>query len=297
MKVIIDKFSGFCHGVLKTIETTEKILAKNPDKHIFVLGEIIHNHKEITRLGNIGLKTIEVSDLEEVAHDYPDSIIIIRAHGEPPSTYKKVKDLNLNLIDATCARVKSLQRIVEKYHSNGYYIIIFGKEQHPEVIGLRGFCEDECDVIQNSDQIENLNLKNNNVVLISQTTMNKKQFLNTAEILNRKINDLNNSGSNINFEIVDSTCKAVTNREDSLIEFAKSVDCVLFVSGKNSSNGQSLYQTALLANPNTFFIESFDEIDFSIIEKMNTIGISGATSTPNWYMEEIKNAIEQKYSN
>ncbi|MEI6090791.1 MAG: 4-hydroxy-3-methylbut-2-enyl diphosphate reductase [bacterium] len=297
MTVLIDKFSGFCHGVLKTIETTEKILAENPGKNIFVIGEIIHNHKEIVRLDNIGLKTIEVVDLENVARDFPDCIIIIRAHGEPPSTYKKIKELNLKLIDATCARVKSLQRFVEKYHSAGYHIIIFGKDQHPEVVGLRGFCENECDVIQYDKQIENLTFKSNNVVLISQTTMNKKQFLATAEILNKKINDINHAGSNINFEVVDSTCKAVTNREDSLIEFAKSVDCLLFVSGKNSSNGKSLYQTALSANPNTYFIEGYEEIDFNIISKMNTIGISGATSTPNWYLEEIKNAIENKYSN
>lgn len=297
MKVLIDKFAGFCHGVLKTIETTEMILTQNPDKKIFVIGEIIHNQMEIARLEKIGLKTIEVSDMEEVARKYPDSIIIIRAHGEPPSTYKKAKELNLNLIDATCARVKSLQRFVENYHSAGYQIIIFGKDQHPEVVGLRGFCEDKCNVIQDSEEIKNISFKSRFVVLISQTTMNKKLFLNVADILESKIKKLNKNGANIKFELVDSTCKAVTNREDSLIKFAESVDCLLFVSGRNSSNGKSLYQTALSANPNTYFIERFEEIDFSIIEKMNTIGISGATSTPNWYMEEIKNALENKYSN
>lgn len=297
MKVLIDKFAGFCHGVLKTIETTEMILTQNPDKKIFVIGEIIHNQMEIARLEKIGLKTIEVSDMEEVARKYPDSIIIIRAHGEPPSTYKKAKELNLNLIDATCARVKSLQRFVENYHSAGYQIIIFGKDQHPEVVGLRGFCEDKCNVIQNSEEIENISFNSRFVVLISQTTMNKKLFLNVADILESKIEELNKNGANIKFELVDSTCKAVTNREDSLIKFAESVDCVLFVSGRNSSNGKSLYQTALSANPNTYFIERFEEIDFSIIQKMNTIGISGATSTPNWYMEEIKDTLENKYSN
>lgn len=297
MKVLIDKFAGFCHGVLKTIETTEMILTQNPDKKIFVIGEIIHNQMEIARLEKIGLKTIEVSDMEEVARKYPDSIIIIRAHGEPPSTYKKAKELNLNLIDATCARVKSLQRFVENYHSAGYQIIIFGKDQHPEVVGLRGFCEDKCNVIQDSEEIENISFNSRFVVLISQTTMNKKLFLNVADILESKIEELNKNGANIKFELVDSTCKAVTNREDSLIKFAESVDCVLFVSGRNSSNGKSLYQTALSANPNAYFIERFEEIDFSIIEKMNTIGISGATSTPNWYMEEIKDTLENKYSN
>lgn len=296
MIVQIDKYAGFCHGVLKTIETTEKILSENPDKKVFVIGDIIHNHKEISRLENIGLITIEVDELENVARDFPDSIIIIRAHGEPPSTYEKVKQLNLNLIDATCARVKSLQRFVEKYHSAGYHIIIFGKDQHPEVIGLRGFCEDECDVIQNSEQIAEITFKSRFVVLISQTTMNKKQFLSAAEILDKRIEELNkNNTTPIQFELVDSTCKAVTNREDSLIEFAKSVDCVLFVSGKNSSNGKSLFQTALSANPNTYFIENIDEINFDIVGKMNTIGISGATSTPNWYMEEIKKVIVNKY--
>ncbi len=296
MKVIIDKFAGFCHGVLKTIETTERILAKNTDKDVFVIGEIIHNHKEIQRLEDVGLKTIELPDLEDVNKKYPDSMIIIRAHGEPPSTYNKIKELNLNLVDATCARVKSLQRFVHKYHAAGYHIIIFGKDQHPEVIGLRGFCEDKCDVIENSEQIENLKFKSKFVVLISQTTMNKKQFLRVAEILDHKIEELNRTGANIKFELVDSTCKAVTNREDSLIEFAKSVDCVLFVSGRNSSNGKSLYQTALQANPNTFFIETFDEIDFDIIKDMNVIGISGATSTPNWFMEEIKIVLENKFN-
>lgn len=296
MKVLIDEFAGFCHGVLKTIETTEKILEQNKDKEVYVIGEIIHNQMEIRRLEDVGLKTIELSDMNEVVQNKPDSIIIIRAHGEPPSTYEKAKDLGLNLIDATCSRVKSLQRLVEKYHANGYHIIIYGKDNHPEVIGLRGFCAEECEVIQNADQIDNLNFKYNNVILISQTTMNKKQFHKTAEILNQKINELNHNGAKINFEVIDSTCKAVTNREDSLMEFAKSVDCVLFISGKNSSNGKSLYQTALSANPNTYFIEKFDEIDFDLIKNMNVIGISGATSTPNWYMEEIKIALENKFN-
>lgn len=301
MKVIIDNQAGFCQGVLKTIKVTEDLLDKNPNKDIYVLGEIIHNPLEIKRLEKNGLKIAEIADLPEIAKG-KDNIVIIRAHGEPPTTYKKAEDLNLQIIDATCARVKHLQKVVAKHYQLGYQIIIFGKYNHPETIGLRGFCNDDCTVIRTNEEAEAITLNSNKILLISQTTMNQSQFLETKAIIEQNIENINqlrehDEKEEIKLTFSDTICKAVTSRENSLIAFAQQCDVIIFVSGRNSSNGKYLYQTALSANPKTFFVETVEEIQKSWLDGAETIGISGATSTPSWYMLELKNAVEQMLKN
>lgn len=288
MNINIDESAGFCWGVVNTINKAQETIKKYKS-NVYVLGEIIHNPHETNRLQNEGLITISHSDLKNIASN--DSKVIIRAHGEPPSTYQKARSLGLNIIDATCPLVKALQDRVKGFYNQNYQIIIFGKKEHAEVIGLRGVCNDECIVIKNVDDIINNIDFNKKTVLLSQTTMDKPSFNRIKDVL-EKIFDNNNP--DISFIAQDTICKFVSGRESALRNFAINNDIVIFVAGKNSSNGKSLYNVCKSANNRTYFIENISDIDYSWFNGINSIGISGATSTPQWYMEKIKTELENK---
>jgi 4-hydroxy-3-methylbut-2-enyl diphosphate reductase len=299
MKVTIDNKSGFCWGVIRTVEIAEETLKNNSanDEKVYILGNIIHNPKEIERLKNQGLTTISHEELETIAKNNIDAKVIIRAHGEPPSTYKRAQELGINLIDATCPLVTNLQNRVKKYYDLGYQIIIFGKKEHPEIIGLRGVCNDECLVIKSMDEAKLLSEFSKKSVLMSQTTMDKHIFHDVQEYLESKISELIDLGE-INEKLLarDTTCRAVTGREEPFKQFAKENDVMIFVSGKNSSNGKSLYNSILKVNPKSYFIEDVNEIEWDWFNGAESVGISGATSTPQWYMEEVKIQIENRFN-
>jgi 4-hydroxy-3-methylbut-2-enyl diphosphate reductase len=295
MIVTIDPKAGFCWGVVRTVDIAQETLTKADEesKNTYILGHIIHNPKEISRLEEQGLVTITHDDLND-----KNANIIIRAHGEPPATYKKTEELGLNVIDATCPLVTNLQNRVKKYYSQGYQIIIFGKKEHSEVIGLRGVCNDQCIVIKTLDEAKEISEFGKQTVFMSQTTMDKHIFNQVKEYLESKIVNLIDLGEIENKLIGrDTTCRAVTSREEPLTQFAKSNDVMIFVSGKNSSNGKSLFNSCLKVNPRTHFIEDISEIENSWFDNSNTVGISGATSTPQWYMEKVKEYIENISAN
>lgn len=294
MIVTIDKNSGFCWGVVRTIDIAEETLIEMPDKEVNVLGHIIHNPREIDRLAEKGLKTVTHDDFEKMK---PGTNVIIRAHGEPPSTYEKAAKHGINIIDATCPLVTALQNRVVKYYNQGFQIVIFGKKEHAEVIGLRGVCNDEAIVIRTVEEAENIVDFTKQTVLISQTTMDKKLFYKVKEVLENKIKTLIDAGEIDNKLLArDTTCRAVTHREEPMKKFASEQDVMIFVSGRTSSNGKGLFKSTKEINPNTYFIESIDEIDWSWFDNAEKVGISGATSTPQWYMEKVKKEIENKFN-
>lgn len=295
MTVTIDSSSGFCWGVVRTVEKAEETLKNHEDKKIYILGQIIHNPKETERLDNKGLITISKDELSQI--DAQNSKVLIRAHGEPPETYQMAEQLGINLIDATCPLVTSLQKRVHAYHTDGYQIVIYGKREHAEVIGLRGVCGDECIVVKTVDDvIKNVDFSKK-TVLISQTTMDKKTFYMIKETIENHVKDLINENEQITdkFLAKDTLCKAVYGREDRLKEFAAFNDVILFVAGKNSSNGKSLYHVCHAQNPRTYFIEDLKEINYDWFVGIDKIGITGATSTPQWYLTQVKNVIENKF--
>lgn len=294
MKVTIDEHSGFCWGVVRTIEIAEQTLEENKDKEVYILGEIIHNPKEVQRLVDKGLKTIYHDDLQNLRGK--NVKVLIRAHGEPPSTYEKAKELGVELIDATCPLVTALQNRVRKFYLEGFQIVIFGKPHHPEVIGLRGVCNDECIVIQTEQEaLEKVDFSRK-TLFISQTTMDKHLFNKIRQLLEERVKELH-AYENYREQLVvkDTLCRAVTGREDHLRKFAKENDVIIFVAGRNSSNGKSLFKICLETNPNSHFIEEIEELDPQWVENAKSVGITGATSTPRWYMEQVKQAIEQLY--
>ena len=291
MNVTIDTFSGFCWGVVRTIEIAEQELEESRD--LYSLGDIIHNPMEIQRLGEKGLRTITVADLEKAK----GGRVLIRAHGEPPSTYKRAEELGITLIDATCPVVTKVQERIRKFYLDGYQVVIFGKKEHAEVIGLIGQTGGEAVVIKSVQEIEKVRL-DRKTVLFSQTTMDKPTFYQIKEELQKRIEDLvvgSFEDEAVEFHAKDTICGQVSGRDKKIREFAKSNDIVIFVAGRNSSNGKVLFHIAKEANPCTYFIEDVPELQAEWFEKVENVGITGATSTPQWLMERIKRAIEEKF--
>jgi 4-hydroxy-3-methylbut-2-enyl diphosphate reductase len=294
MVISIDSNSGFCFGVTSAIRTAENELQKGS---LYCLGDIVHNGQEVARLEMKGLSTIDYDDLRTLP---PHSRVLLRAHGEPPSTYWIAQQRGIEIIDATCPVVKKLQdriRACYEAHKNDEnlppQIVIYGKPGHAEVIGLQGQTNDTALVIESTEQLDRLDFSRP-IYLFSQTTKSVEGFNRLVEAIKLKIEDLR---LKISFEYHDTICRNVANRVAQLQAFARSNDLVIFVGGSKSSNAKVLYQHCLEANPNTLFVSSADELTS---ERMNglmdegvKIGICGATSTPLWLMEKVKEEIEK----
>ena len=291
MKVSIDKFSGFCWGVVRTIEIAEQELSDAGD--LYSLGDIIHNPLEIERLGKEGLKTISVADLEKAK----GKKVLIRAHGEPPSTYKMAEELGITIIDATCPVVTKVQERIRRFYTDGYQIVIFGKKEHAEVIGLVGQTNGDAIVLKSVDEIGKVAL-DRKTVLFSQTTMDKSTFHRLKEELQKRVKELvvgSIEDEAIEFHAKDTICGQVSGRDKKIREFAAGNDIVIFVAGRTSSNGKVLYDIAKEANRKTYFIEKISELSAGWFAGVESVGITGATSTPQWLMEKVKLEIELKY--
>ncbi len=291
MNVTIDKFSGFCWGVVRTIEIAEQELSES--SQLYSLGEIIHNPMEIHRLEGKGLSTITVQELEKAR----GGRVLIRAHGEPPSTYQKAAELGITIIDATCPVVTKVQERIRKFYLDGYQVVIFGKKDHAEVIGLVGQTNGEAIVIRSLDEIDKVRL-DRKTVLFSQTTMDKPTFYKLKGVLQSKIKDFvvgSIEDEAIEFHAKDTICGQVSGRDKKIREFAAAQDVVIFVAGRHSSNGKVLFEIAREANPNTHFIEDAPELQAEWFENVEKVGITGATSTPQWLMEKVKKVIEEQF--
>jgi 4-hydroxy-3-methylbut-2-enyl diphosphate reductase len=289
MKVTVDAHSGFCWGVVRTIEIAEQELQDS--KKLYSLGDIIHNPVEIDRLGVQGLQTISHGDLENVK----DAKVLIRAHGEPPETFRKAKELGIELIDATCPVVTKVQERIRKYYDRNFQIVIFGKKDHAEVIGLVGHTQGRAIVIKSVREIDTLDLTKD-TVLFSQTTMDKATFYAIRDEIKNRIKARFEVGSMeevaVDFHAKDTICGQVSGRDKKLREYARSNDVILFVAGKKSSNGKVLFDIAKEENLRTYFIEDERELRPDWFKCAASVGISGATSTPQWLMERVKKAVE-----
>lgn len=293
MKVTVDQNSGFCWGVVRTIDIAEQELHES--KKLYSLGDIIHNPIEIERLQEKGLATISLEDLKDVK----DAKVLIRAHGEPPETFRRAKELGIELIDATCPVVTKVQERIRKFYDNGYQVVIFGKKDHAEVIGLVGHTNGTAIVVKSSEEVDKLDLTKK-TVLFSQTTMDKATFYLIRDEIKSRIKAEFEVGTfeemAIDFHAKDTICGQVSGRDKKLREFSRSNDVMVFVAGRKSSNGKVLYEIAKEENPNTYFVEDDKELQPEWFSAAETVGISGATSTPQWLMDRIKVSIEAMVS-
>ena len=278
----IDNASGFCFGVTTAIRKAEEELENVGT--LYCLGDIVHNSMEVERLHNMGLIQIDHDQFEQLHN----TKILLRAHGEPPQTYQTASQNNIEIIDATCPVVLQLQKRIRKEYENNkdIQIAIFGKKGHAEVLGLVGQTEGTAIVIDKPEDVALLDFMRD-ICLFSQTTKSLAGF---RDIVNYIENHIIAPAT---FKYYDTICRQVSGRMPRLLEFSACHDAILFVCGRKSSNGKALFDACRSVNPNTYFVESPDEIDFSWFENTTTLGICGATSTPKWLMEQCKDAILQ----
>ena len=281
MIIEIDPNSGFCFGVVNAIEKAEETLAK--DKTLYCIGDIVHNNIEVDRLKGQGLKTINHDEFKKLSN----AKVLFRAHGEPPASYMKAKENNIEIIDASCPVVLNLQKRIKKTYQETKekegQILIYGKKGHAEVNGLVGQTEGHAKVVERVEDLKEIDW-NKPVVLFSQTTKTISGFIEITEVLKLKCQN--------ELKINDTICRKVSNRMPNIRECAKKHDVVIFVSGQKSSNGKLLFDVCKQENSQSYFVSHPDELEMTWFTEAKSIGISGATSTPSWLMEQIAENIK-----
>lgn len=285
MKVEIDDNSGFCFGVINAIESAEKHLKGS--EQLYCLGEIVHNNAEVARLEKKGLHTVSHSGLKKLK----GKTVLIRAHGEPPSTFELAEKINLHLIDATCPVVLRLQKKIRSSYQNMKekqgQILIFGKQGHPEVNGLVGQTDGQAIVIGSEDEIRKIDFTRP-AAIFAQTTMDKEKYASLCEVILSRMQE-----HGLQLEVNRTICGSVSNRVPDLKRFSQTHDVIVFVSGRESSNGKVLYQVCKSVNEQTYFISDKKEIKPVWFRHAKNVGICGATSTPRWQMEEVAAFIKK----
>ena len=288
MIVEIDKRSGFCFGVQNAVEVAEKALLKG--EKVYSLGPIVHNDKEVERLTSLGLVSIDHEQFRKL-HNCK---ILIRAHGEPPETYMTAEKNNITIIEATCPIVKKLQlRINEEWlgtRKNNGQVVIFGKPGHAEVVGLLGQVENEGILVSGPDDLSKIDVTRP-IHLFAQTTMQTLDYLNFTKLLRAEMKKKGIGNIDRLLHVNNTICGQVANREPHLKSFARNHDIIVFVSGRESSNGKMLFTACKSVKSDTYFISSPDEIDRSWFKGKKSAGICGATSTPKWLIEKVYNII------
>ena len=280
VQIEIDNGSGFCFGVTTAIKKAEEELAAG--KTLYCLGDIVHNGMECERLKQLGLVTINHEEMKQL-HGVK---VLLRAHGEPPSTYEIARENDIEIIDATCPVVLQLQRRIKKQYDAcpEAQIVIFGKPGHAEVLGLVGQTDSKAIVIANVEEVKRLDFTRD-IYLYSQTTKSLDEFHRIIEYIQEHISP------EATFKSFDTICRQVANRMPNISTFAARHDLVLFVCGRKSSNGKVLFNECKSVNPNSHLIEGPEEIKKEWLDGVRTIGICGATSTPKWLMEQCRDAI------
>lgn len=289
LKVEVDTKSGFCYGVVKAIKEAEAFLDSN--EKLYSLGSIVHNNTELNRLKNRGMEVVTHKDIEQLK----DSVIFIRAHGEPPSSYETAVRNNLKLIDCTCPVVLKLQKRIKasyiKLRSINGQLLIFGKSGHAEVNGLVGQVDGDAIVIESINDLVKVDFTRP-VGIFSQTTKGPKEYKEICDMIKERI--IMAGGSPDNFKSYNTICGQVSSRHPHLKEFSKKHEVILFVTGKESSNGKILYECCKSANPRSYSIESTDEIRREWFIDGDSVGVCGATSTPMWLLEDVAHFLSYK---
>lgn len=288
MNVQIDTNSGFCFGVVYAIQTAEAELDKSGK--LYCLGDIVHNGEEVERLKAKGLEIINHDQLSVLK----DCKVLIRAHGEPPSTYQMALKNNIELIDASCPVVLKLQQRVktsfEDVLENGGQIVIYGLPGHAEVNGLIGQTDGSAIIVYTEEDLHKVDFSKP-IHFFTQTTKSTAGFEKMERLIQQEIINLKGALEEGDFISNDTLCRQVSNREPQLKKFAAAHDVIIFVSGKKSSNGKALFSVCHATNADSHFISNISELDHSWFDGKKSVGIAGATSTPMWLMEQVADSI------
>ena len=285
LNIEIDEGSGFCYGVIRAVEKAEMLLKDSGT--LYSLGAIVHNNSELERLGEIGLEVIDNLQMQELS----DTTVLIRAHGEPPTTYKLAKKNNISLIDCTCPVVLKLQdRIRETYSKIGGQIVIFGKTGHAEVNGLVGQTNGDAIVVDSIESLKAIDFTKP-VQIFSQTTKDPKEYEDICKAIEERIVEV--GGTLDNITVHNTICRQVAQRHSNLVAFARKHSAIVFISGKESSNGKVLYELCRSVNPRSYHIQTVDQINPDWFVENDSVGICGATSTPKWQLEGVAQKLQE----
>ena len=276
LRTEIDNRSGFCFGVVKAIKKAEELLDQG--EVVYCVGQIVHNEEEVNRLKKKGMITIPHEDLPKYEHKN----ILFRAHGEPPESYSKARENDNRVVDASCPIILKLQKDIRKAYQNGENIFIFGKHNHPEVIGLNGQTGRQAVIFDSLDELRKKDLPDR-LTLFSQTTMSLDEFYKVVDYLK-------NQGAEV--KVRDSICRQVSNRRQEMESFCRRHDKIVFVAGKHSSNGKVLYNICKQQNPEVRFVSSASEVRSDWFNEEESVGICGATSTPQWLLQQVKETVD-----
>ena len=279
MKVIKAKTAGFCFGVKRAVDTVYEQVdtCSGP---IYTYGPIIHNEEVVKDMESKGVVVLRT---EEELDDISGGTVIIRSHGVEKRIYDKLEAKGIRIVDATCPFVKKIHNIVQKESAAGKYILIIGSPDHPEVIGIRGWAGEHAAVVQNTDDIENIDFsKNRNICVVSQTTFNYNKFKDLVEIIKKKSYDI---------IVLNTICNATKERQTEAESIAESVDAMIVIGDKHSSNTQKLFEICHKACNNTYYIQTLDDLDLNQLGSVETVGITAGASTPNNIIEEVQNNV------
>jgi 4-hydroxy-3-methylbut-2-enyl diphosphate reductase len=290
MIVEVDEKSGFCFGVQNAVEIAEEALAKG--EKVFSLGPLVHNDTEVERLKALGLVSVNHDEFTGLKN----CKVLIRAHGEPPDTYEIAQRNNISVIEATCPIVKKLQSRIKtawkRSKENNGQVIIFGKAGHAEVVGLLGQTGNEALLINSKEDIARIKFSED-VHLFSQTTMSIREYNDLSELIIRNMEEQGISDARMKLHKHNTICGQVSDREPRIRAFARKHEVIVFVSGRDSSNGKMLFEVCKNENPDTWFVYSPAEIKKEWFTNKKSAGICGATSTPKWLIDKVKDTILQ----
>lgn len=282
MKVLVDPRAGFCGGVRRVVKMAEKVMS-DTGLPLVSLGDIIHNEVEIARLEKSGLSSIDHGGM---AADQRPQKVLIRAHGEPPETYTKAKELGVELIDGTCPVVTRSQNIARKHYEAGEQVVIIGKPYHPETIGIKGHCDNKAYVVYEREDCKQLD-PNKKVFILAQTTVSKEWF-------EERIGWIREFANDVEVQVENTLCRFVVGRDGDLEQFATQVDVILMVGGTKSSNTKALYGVCKRMNERAYLMVDENDLDVSWFRDGDTIGVTGSASTPHWLLEKVRDVIGER---
>jgi 4-hydroxy-3-methylbut-2-enyl diphosphate reductase len=282
LKVLVDPRAGFCGGVRRVVKMAEQVMDET-GQPLVSLGDIIHNEVEISRLSKQGLSSIDHEGMNETAGPKQ---VLIRAHGEPPETYRKAAEMGVELIDGTCPVVTRSQDIARKHYQSGEQVVIIGKPYHPETIGIKGHCDNQAVVVYEREDVKQLD-PSRKVFVLAQTTVSRDWF-------EERIEWIRDYARDVEVQVENTLCRFVVGRDRDLERFAAQVDVIIMVGGTKSSNTKALFQVCQKMNDRAYLIVTEDEIDATWFRETDTVGVTGSASTPHWLLEKVRDWIGEK---
>ena len=280
VEIIVAQNAGFCFGVKRAVKIAEESAERIRGSRIFTMGPIIHNPQEVNRLKGMGVKPLDGEDLK------PGDTVIIRSHGIPPEKERDLKRRGLNVVDATCPYVKAVHEAVCQLVEEGYFVVIVGEKNHPEVIGTLGYLKESGGEGLVVEKIEDLKevYKHERVGVVSQTTQNERFFKEVVGEIALWVKEV---------KVINTICNATSVRQEEVYELAPKVDVMIIVGGKNSGNTRRLHSISISLNPNSYHIETPEDLKPEWFKGVKRVGITAGASTPDWIIESVKCRIEE----